>query len=131
MERQMRTGTAIQIVAYGRCDVEKMHALAELADKLSRADLDLTTTTVEVPGVKDAGLTAAIALVGLALSAISTTVSVLTYWASTKTQYKVTLETGAATFELSTLRKDEIRAVIQQLQADSGPSNVVVKVADG
>lgn len=131
MDRQVRTGVTVQIVAHGTCDVAKMRDLAELADQLVRADLPASATTVAVPGVKDEGLVTAISLAGLVLSSVSTVVSVLVYWASTKPQYRVTLETDAATYELSNLDKQEVRTVIQELEAGSSAANVVVKVAKG
>jgi hypothetical protein len=96
-----------------------------------RADLPAAATTVAVPGVKDDGLVTAISLAGLVLSSVSTVVSVLVYWASTKPQYRVTLEADAATYELSNLDKQEVRTVIQELEAGSSAANVVVKVAKG
>ena len=120
---------AVDIVPDDTADVAMMRDLSELADDLQAADLSVETRTADVKGVKDGGLTVAIALASLTLSAISTLVTVLSYWTSRKPDYSVTLESRGATFQLSGLDKNGVRDVVAKLKAGEDAGDIAVRVA--
>ena len=122
----------VDIVSGDTADVAMMRDLSELADDLQAADLSVETRTADaadVKGVKDGGLTVAIALASLTLSAISTLVTVLSHWTSRKPDYSVTLESRGATFQLSGLDKNGVRDVVGKLKAGEDPADIAVRVA--
>jgi hypothetical protein len=120
---------AVDIVPGDTADVAMMRDLSELADDLQAADLSVETRTADVKGVKDGGLTVAIALASLTLSAISTLVTVLSYWTSRKPDYSVTLKSRGATFQLSGLDKNGVRDVVAKLKAGEDAGDIAVRVA--
>jgi hypothetical protein len=127
--KQPQLTMSVDILTTGTCDLDMMRDLNDLASELQNADLSVETASAEVPGVKDGGLTIAIALTGLVLSSISTLVTVLSYWNSKKPKYAVTLKSQGTTFNLTSLDKNEIRNVVQKIKAGDSPGDIVVQVA--
>ena len=90
-----------------------------LANSASRATL---------PGSKT-DLTLAISIVGLALSSVSTLVSVLSFWQSTRPQYRVTIKRGDATYQVSNLDREQVREISESLtKAEATQTRPVVGV---
>lgn len=80
-------------------------------------------------GVKDGGLVIGLTL---ALSAISTLVSVLAYWQSTRSKYSVTVSRGDVTYTIDNLPPDQLENIASKLEAPQLPEyvEVVVDVTD-
>jgi len=108
-------------------------------DPVSSADLgslgDLLTSELGRPtvsakadpevGIKDGGLTIALTLVGLALSAISTTITVINYWKSTRPRYTVSV---ATTRDIS-IALDMTEFQIADLVSTDASADLVISIA--
>jgi hypothetical protein len=109
-------------------DVEVLRDLTELSDTLRSADLSVETTVATIRGVKDLGLTTAISLAGLSLSAISTFISVLSYWSARKPQYSVTLEADGVTLQVSKADAKALRSIAGSIR-ESDLRDLLVEIA--
>jgi len=119
-----------QIIPKGKCDVGMMRDLSALADILADEDISSEPNKVSLPGVKDGGLTAAISVATLGLSAISTLISALSYWSSTRPKYKISVKSGDVSYELTNLNKAELRNVINGLK-ENATNSAVIEILDG
>jgi len=119
----------VDVVPSGSIGLEMMRDLEELREQLQVAGLDAQGARAALPGVKDGGLTVAIAISGVVLSGISTLVSVLTYWSSNKAKYTLTLSAGGTTLEMAQLDKAGIQAAMQQLRSAEA-SGMTIRVGE-
>lgn len=119
----------VAIVPSGTASLVMMKDLGQLGDELMGSGLDMRATRASIPGVKDGGLTVAIEIAGLALSGISTLLSVLSYWAEQKPQYEVTAKVGELSLKVSGLDGPGLKQAVQQLQTVDKSGTVVVTVA--
>ncbi|MCK5027926.1 MAG: hypothetical protein KAS07_05900, partial [Candidatus Pacebacteria bacterium] len=101
------------------CDIDMMRDLSVLADTLSGEDISVETTKAILPGIKDSGLITVISIATLGLSAISTLISVLSYWNSTRPKYKISVKSGENFYELTNLNKSEIRTMINGVKENA------------
>jgi hypothetical protein len=118
----------IDIVPSGPVNVEMMADLGELCEQLQAAGLDARGSDASLPGVKDGCLTIAIALSGLAVSSISSLVSVLSYWSSKKPRYSITAELGRSTLTLSQLDAAGVQTALKQLRGVEPSNSLVLRV---
>lgn len=81
-------------------------------------------------GSKDGGLTIALSIIGLALSAVATLVSVFSYWKSQQPNYSVSIECGNTTIELNNVSFDELQAVIKKLEKQNHSSDLTVLLTE-
>lgn len=117
----------VDIVPSGSINVEMMSDLGDLCEKLCEAGLDARAARAALPGVKDGGLTVAIAVSGVVLSAISSLVSALSYWSSQKPRYTITMTAGSSTLTISQLDKAGVQGALQQLRAEQA-NDVIVRI---
>ncbi|MCI5115766.1 MAG: hypothetical protein D3921_12435 [Candidatus Electrothrix sp. AW1] len=96
--------------------------LAELIEKEADIAVQLQKGSPK-EGNKDGGLTIALSITGLALSAVATLFSVLTYWRSQQPNYSVSIECGNTTIKLDNLSSDEFQAVIKKLEEENRSSS--------
>lgn len=112
---------------------EDSQALNVLADILE-GDYDIQASRQKgelEPGVKDAGLTTALTIIGLSLTSIGTLISALTYWKDQQTKYSVTVKRGDVSILLGNVSKEEIQAVVRSLEKVESPHlNVLVESTD-
>ena len=120
----------VDVVPSGSVGLEMMRDLGELYEQMQGAGLDADAARAAVPGVKDGGLTVAIAVSGVVLSAISTLVSVLSYWSSNKPKYTLTVTAGGTTLELAQLDKAGVQQAIQQLRSAEAAQGMTVRVGE-
>jgi len=120
----------VDVVPSGSVGLEMMRDLGELCEQLQVAGLDARGARAAVPGVKDGGLTVAIAVSGVVFSAISTLVSVLSYWSSNKPKYTLTVTAGGTTLELAQLDKAGVQQAMQQLRDAQAASGITVRVGE-
>ena len=118
----------LDILPNGQVDLEMMRDLGELCDRLIEAGVPARRSTVALSGIKDAGLTVAIAIGGLAVSALSSAVSVLTYWSSHKPRYIVTVQAGRVTLQASGLDPEGVRALLREVREEEDAESAVVRV---
>jgi hypothetical protein len=119
-----------KIIPKGQCDVEMMRDLSALADILVDGDISVERTKISLPGVKDGGLTTAISVATLGLSAISTMITALSYWNSTRPKYKISVKSEDVSYELSNLSKAELRTVINSLK-ESTSNSAIIEILNG
>ncbi|MBD3886069.1 hypothetical protein NDI52_17755 [Leptolyngbya sp. PL-A3] len=112
-----------EIKLVGNVDEEDSYALSDLAILLEQecdALVEQERQSVE-GGVKDGGLVIALTVVGLALSAISTLVSVLSYWESKQkaeqVKYSVSIVIGNKTFTLENLKPEQVESELARFKA--------------
>lgn len=65
----------------------------------------------------------------MAFSAISSLLSVLSYWNSRKPSYTLSLEAGAKQLTISQLDKAGVQAALRELQSVDGATQLLVRVA--
>jgi hypothetical protein len=106
------------------------YALDELAEVMRHDGL---TPVIEkaplVPGRKDGGLTLAISLAGLGFSAISTLVSVLSFWRSTHPGYKITMKRADVEIAIENPSPQQIRDATAALSAAGDDSASTVSIS--
>lgn len=113
----------------GSVDEEDSYALDELAEALAQDGL--TNQLEKSPtrrGRKDGGLTIAIALAGLALSAVGTLVSVLSYWKSTRPKYNVSISRGEVTIAIENSTPKQVQETIAKLTKSQAQTNTIVQI---
>lgn len=108
---------------------ETSYALDELAAVLSEEGLsNRRERSDSQAGRKDGGLTLAIALAGLGVSAIGTLVSVLSYWRSTRPKYKISVSRGSVTIDVENLNAAQISDVTARLMAVGQSDGTLVEI---
>ena len=120
--------TDVEIVIRGVASTETLADLSELNADLAEAELGPSPSTVQLPAVK-MELTLAIAIAGLALSAISTLVSVLAHWQSRKPKYSISVPIQNRTIELSNLSKQGAVSVAEEITREDLQRPLVVRVS--
>lgn len=118
----------VAIVPSGTASLVMMKDLGQLGDELIGGGLDVRAARASIPGVKDGGLTVALEIAGLALSGISTLLSVLSYWGEQKPQYEVTAKVGNLSLKVSGLDGAGLKKAVEELQAVDKSGTVVVTV---
>ena len=122
-----------------------MDAIVQLAGPVSQADsyaLDelaegllqdgLAPSVQKAPpaaGRKDGGLTLAISLASLGLSAIGTLVSVLSFWRSTHPEYKILIKRAGVEVAIENPNTQQIREATAALTADGEDSPSIVSIS--
>ena len=119
----------VDIVPTGSVNLQMMHDLDELREQLRADGLDATGSRAALPGVKDGGLTIAIAIGGLVASSVSSLISALSYWSSQKPSYTLTVQAGTRTLQISQLDRKGARAALEQLSDAKQADNMVVRVS--
>jgi hypothetical protein len=92
----------------GVVGVEDATQLDALTEALADADLSPDATKLVAPGIKDGGLTIGIALAGVGLSTVSTVISALNFWLSTRPKYSAEIKRGGTTFKMTGLDQREL-----------------------
>lgn len=101
-----------------------LNNLAELIEQEADIAVQLEKASPK-EGDKDGGLTIALSIAGLALSAVATFISVLSYWKSQQPNYSVSIECGNTTIKLNKISSDELQAVIKKLEEQNRSSSVL------
>jgi len=112
--------------------VEKAYELDQLADLLE-LEFDLPVSKEEsdaVAGRKDAGLTIALTLIGLGLTAVDTIVSALAYWKSDKPRYSITITDGRRTFAVENLSEDRATELVDSMLSSDAPDGITILFED-
>lgn len=105
--------------------------LEQLANIFSH-DYDLPVTSERqepVTGEKDSGLTIAISLIGVSVSAIGTIISALSYWKSQLPKYSVTITAGGKTITMDTIESDKLPEMISRIERDISSSETKILIA--
>lgn len=105
--------------------------LEKLAHILSH-DYDLSVNNERqepLAGVKDGGLTIAISLIGVGISAIGTVISALTYWRSQLPKYSVTITDGEKTITIDTAEPDKLPEMISRIEREISSSATEILIA--
>lgn len=108
------------------------YELNSLVD-LIQNEADLAVTREEEPapaGSKDPLILTAIAIAGLALTGVTTVVSVLQYWQSQQSKYSITIKRGNASFQASGIKPKQLDAALAQLDSAASNSTVEVMIID-
>jgi len=108
-----------------------LNNLAELIEKEADIPVELEKDSPK-EGNKDGGLTIALSITGLALSAVATFVSVLSYWKSQQPRCSVSITCGDITIELDNISPAQLQAVIKKLEEQnrSASSDLTVLLAE-
>ncbi len=103
---------------------ESSYCLNNLAQFIEQeADLPVQLEKGELQKGSKADLTIALSIAGLALSALATLISVLSYWKSQQPNYSVSIKCGNTTIELNNVSSDELQAVIRKLEEQNRSSS--------
>lgn len=101
-------------------DAQDSSNLEQLAHIFSH-DYDLPVNKERqepLAGVKDGGLTIAVSLIGVGISAIGTVISALAYWKSQLPKYSVTMMIGEKTITIDTTEPDKLPEMISKIERD-------------
>jgi len=105
--------------------------IASLADML----IDELGSKVQVlkkdvkPGVKDGGLIAGLTIFGVTLASVNTLINILNYWRSLKIHYSVTIKDGDLSISIASLKKDEIKGLLEKVSATNSNFKVLISRA--
>jgi hypothetical protein len=121
--------TNIEIAFAGELNTQDSFALNELRESLEESKISVETENDQKKtGVKDGGLTLALTIAGLALSAVGTLVSAISLWGSKK-NYSITFKTGDATFAANNLSAKETLTIAQAIKDKAVASDIRVLVS--
>jgi hypothetical protein len=112
-------------------DAEDSLNLEQLAHILSQ-DYDLPVNREyqeSVTGEKDSGITIAISLIGVGISAVGTIISALSYWKSQLPKYSVTVTTEGKTITMDTIEPDKLPEMISRIERDIASSETKILIA--
>lgn len=127
----LQSNTNFQISFNVPPDAQDSLNLDLLANILSR-DYDLPVSierqTPEV-GVKDGGLTIAISLIGVGISAIGTIISALSYWKSQMPKYSATIIIGEKPITIDTIEPNKLPELISKMQHEISLSETKILIA--
>lgn len=117
-------------IVFARAPItEDSLALNELRESLEESRIFAEPDIDEkIIGVKDGGLTVALTIAGLALSAIGHLVSAISLWAS-KRNYSVTFKAGETTFAANNLSAKEALVIAEALKDKAVASDIKVLVS--
>lgn len=122
----------IQIELKGISSEEDSYALTQLAALLEQ-ELEIVVEEKykqNSQGIKDGGLVIALTIVGLAFSAVSTLITVLSYWDARQQEeqirYSVSIVVGNKTFKLENLRPEQVETELASL--NKSEYNVQVQI---
>jgi hypothetical protein len=121
----------VTIESQQKAELDVMRDLGELASEFKSAGLPATEQSPNLTGVKTVGLAEFIQIGGLALTSISTLITILTYWSSKKPQYKVTLNANSTSVEVSNLDKKGTMQLIGQLNAAGLSTDINIQIKKG
>lgn len=127
----MQTNTNFHISFDTPIDAQDSSNLEQLAHILSY-DYDLPVNKERqesLAGVKDGGLTIAISIIGIGISAIGTIISALTYWKSQLPKYSVTMTVGTKTITIDTIEPDKLPEMISRIEHDISSSETNILIA--
>lgn len=120
----------IRIAFLDEVTPEDSFALDELAEDLFRSDIGHEVEkSATRHGRKDGGLSLAIAIGGLAISAIGTLISVLSHWQKMRPSYRLTVTRGSVsiTIENPTLEQRRTAASLLQ-QVEDEDTDIAVQI---
>ena len=121
--------TNVTVVFEGDPSTEDSIALKELGESLAESDISTESDIHKNKiGVKDGGLTLALTIAGLALSAVGTLVSAISLWGS-KRNYSISFQIGEATFAANNLSAKETLTIAQAIKDKAVASDVKVLVS--
>ncbi len=115
----------VTIVPTGTTDDELLRALGELNEQRVEEALSPQATEFQAAGVKS-GLTLAISIAGLALTSVSTLVSVLAYWRAGKERMSVTLKRGDVVYKLDNASPARLLEIAEAVETEPAPSSALV-----
>lgn len=113
--------TATEETSYA---LEDLHAL--LLEHDLRAHLQRAPAS---GGRKDGGLTLAIAVASLTLSGISTLISVLTFWRSTRSTGSISMTRGNVTLSVTNLPSDKIAEAAERFMAEPPSAELAIEIS--
>lgn len=104
---KFNNGTATGIESY---DLDELASLI-----IDECDTKVKLVKAEpVEGVKDGGLTIGIAVVGLALSGISTLIAILAYWQSQKPKYSASITLGNKVISIENITLEQLQMIADE-----------------
>ncbi len=118
-------------IAMKELSQESAFDLQRLAEELRHADIPTEQITGEVQKqTRDGGATIAIAIGSLVVSSISTIVSILAYWHSTRTKYSIAVTNDDVTVTANDLSAAAAQRAIEALLAESDASKVNITFSE-
>lgn len=119
----------IAIKFNGDVNPEVAHDLDELFESLADSELSVKAIKgAKLPGSKDAGLTLALSIAGLAFSAIGTLISVLSAWKA-RHNYSVSFRIGETTISAGNLSPQKAQEIAGALQGAQPSTEVQVAIS--
>jgi len=121
----------IQINFPSKITAEESNHLLALATIIER-DYDISVQRNKQesgPSVKDGGLTIALTIANLAITAVGTLISVLSYWRSRNPKYSITLKRDRYTCTIDNLEPQKIEEVIAHLERQDDSTDIEVQIA--
>lgn len=112
-------------------DAQDSLNLEQLGQILSQ-DYDLSIETIHqkpIEGRKDGGLTIAVSIIGVSISAIGTIISALSYWKASLPKYTVTLKTAEKTVTIDTNDPKKLPILVAQIENEKLLSETKILIA--
>ena len=107
----------------GEVTPEKSHMLTELAELINEnGDLPVDVEKKKAKqGMKPIDLVTALSIVGVALSAIGTLISILSFRKSQEPSISVSITRGDTTISIDNVKPNQIQQLTSQLEAEESP----------
>ena len=121
--------TKVSIAFQNEPSLQESFDLNDLQDGLSDSQIMSERVIKPSPsGVKDGGITLALAIAGLALSAVGTFVSAIALWGS-KRNYSISFKCGDTSFSANNLSAKEAATIAQALKDKAVAADIQVLVS--
>ncbi len=102
--------------------------LTQLAEILEH-DYDVPVQLIRqdgARGVKDGGLTIAISIIGVGISAIGTIISALSYWKSQQPNYSISLKSGDRTITIDNVNQETLKQIVSSIEDGTSSTTEIV-----
>lgn len=116
------------LIPRGTVSSEFSAAIDQLRDELAQADIQSQRACIKIHGAKDGGLTIGLTIVGLALSGITTLLSCLSFWKSTRPDFTITVQRGDATITVKNLDQKEAKRLALELTESEQPLPLLIEL---
>ena len=114
----------------GKANPKCAYDLDELANMLNKSDInEVVPNQIIAAGIKDGGLTIGLTIVGLALTAIGTFISVLSYWESKKPDYNITLTYGDISFTVNNLSNKQMQELANSIRSANQLEQIDISIS--
>ena len=121
----------IHVKFEGGVNSEKSYHLSQLANIIKKdTGFTVQIEKAEAPkGAKPIDLATGLSIASVALSSISTLITVLSYWKSQQPKYSITVTYGKARVLVDNVASSQIQSIVSQLEFEDAPPEMNILIS--